>query len=94
MAGALWIDHASQEMIRIDSYFFDDYGSIVAGSSVSMEQTRVNDEVWLPSRFETNLRRSLGFGALAQSLLAVQFTDHKKFQVETDSTIALPTAAR
>lgn len=94
MAGALWIDQASQQMIRIDSYFFDDYGSIVEGSSVWMEQTLVNDEVWLPSRAETNVRRSLGFGALAQSLVVVQFTDHKKFTVETDSTIALPTPAR
>jgi len=94
MAGALWIDDVSHQMIRIDSYFFDDYGSVVQGSSVWMEQTLINDEVWLPSHFETNVRRSLGFGALAQSLLAVQFTDHKKFQVETDSTIALPAAAR
>jgi hypothetical protein len=94
MAGALWIDEASQQMIRIDSYFVDDYGSVVQGSSVWMEQTLINDEVWLPSRLETNIRRSLGFGALVQSLMMVQFTDHKKFNVETDSTIALPKTAR
>jgi hypothetical protein len=90
MAGALWIDEASQQVIRVESYFFDDYGSIVQGSSVWMEQTLVNDEVWLPSRIETNVRRSLRFGALGQPLIAVQFTDHKKFNVETDSKVALP----
>jgi hypothetical protein len=92
MAGTFWIDEASQQLIRIESYFFDDYDSIVQGSSVWMEQTFVNGEVWLPSRVETNLRRSLNFGALAQPLMAVQFTNHKKFNVDTDSTIALPLA--
>ena len=92
MAGTLWIDDASQQVIRIESHFIDDYDSIVQGSAVSMEQTRVNDEVWLPSRIETNVRRSLNFGAMAQPLVMVQFTDYKKFGVETDSAIALPDA--
>jgi hypothetical protein len=87
MAGTLWIDEASQQVIRIESHFVDDYDSIVQGSSVWMEQTLVNDEVWLPSRIETNLRRRLGFGALAQPLITVRFTDHKKFSVETDSRL-------
>jgi hypothetical protein len=94
MAGTLWIDEASQQVIRIESHFLDDYDSIVQGSSVWMEQTLVNDEVWLPSRIEANLRRSLVFGALAQPLIAVQFTDHKKFNVETDSKVTLPDVAR
>ena len=55
-----------------------------------MEQTRVNDEVWLPSRIETNVPRSLNFGAMAQPLVTVRFTDYKKFGVQTDSAIALP----
>jgi hypothetical protein len=36
-----------------------------------------------PSRIETNLRRSLRFGALVQPLITVQFKDHKKFSVAT-----------
>ena len=94
MAGTLWIDEASQQVIRIESYFFDDYASVVQGSSVWMEQTLVNDEVWLPSRIETNLRRSVNFGALLQALIAVQFTGHKKFTVETDTSVTLPGAGR
>lgn len=94
MAGTLWIDDASQQVIRIESHFIDDYDSIVQGSSVWMEQSLVNGEVWLPSRIETNLRRSLAFGALAQPLITVQFKDHKKFNVETDTTVTLPDAGR
>ena len=94
MAGTLWIDEASQQVIRIDASFVENYESIVQGSSVWMEQTLVDDEAWLPARIETNLRRSLGFGALAQPLVAVQFTDYKKFGVETDSTVTPPDRAR
>jgi hypothetical protein len=94
MAGALWIDEALQQVIRIDAYFVGDLDSIVEGSSVWMEHTLVNDEVWLPSRIEANVRRSLRFGVLAQPFMAVQFTDYRKFNVDTDSTIAPPAAAR
>jgi hypothetical protein len=94
MAGTLWIDEASQEVIRIESHFIDDYDSFVQGSAVSMEQARVNDEVWLPARLETNVRRSLTFGALAQPLITVTFSDHKKFGVETDASVTLPDAGR
>jgi hypothetical protein len=94
MAGTLWIDEASQQVVRIESYFVDDYDSIVQGSSVRMEQTLVNGEVWLPSRLEANLRRSLRFGAVAQPLITVRFTDHKQFGVETDTAVELPDAAR
>jgi hypothetical protein len=94
LAGTLWIDEASQEVIRIESHFIDDYDSIVQGSAVWMEQTLVNDEVWLPSHLETNVRRSLGFGALAQTLVTMTLTAHKKFGVETDSAVTLPDAVR
>jgi hypothetical protein len=90
MAGTLWIDEASQQLIRLESHFIDDYESVVTGSSIWVEQTLVNGEVWLPSRVETNVRRSLAFGALAQPLATVLFTGHKKFGVETDAAIALP----
>jgi hypothetical protein len=94
MAGTLWIDEASQQVARVESFFVEDYGSIVQGSSVRMEQTLVNDHVWLPSRVETNLRRSLAFGALSQPLVTVRFTDHKQFGVETDTVVELPDAQR
>jgi hypothetical protein len=94
MAGTLWIDEATQTVTRIDSYFLDDYESVVQGSSVWIEQTFVNDELWLPSRVETNLRRSLNFGALVELIAAVRFADYKKFSVETDSTLTLPDAGR
>lgn len=94
MAGTLWIDDASHDVIRIESYFVDDYNHIVPGSSLWMEQTLVNDEVWLPSHIELNLRRGVNFGKFLQSLLTVSFTGHKKFGVQTDTTVTLPEVGR
>ena len=94
MAGTLWIDEASQHVIRIESYFCDDDNRNVQGSSLRLERTLVNDEVWLPSRLEMNLRRSWAFGKLSHWLDAVQYSDYKKFNVETDFTVTLPDVGR
>jgi hypothetical protein len=93
-AGTLWIDEASEHVIRVDSYFRDDYGRTARGSSLRIERTLVNGVVWLPSRADLALRWNMFFGARSQWLTAIQCTDHKKFTVETDSTIVLPDAAR
>ena len=50
MAGTLWIDEASLQVIRVESYFRDDYNRTVQGSSMRIEFTLVNDEVWLAAR--------------------------------------------
>ena len=90
MAGTLWIDEASQHVIRMESYFCDDYERTVQGSSVRVERVLVNDEVWLPSRTETNHTLSFAFGTSARFIGGVQYADHKKFNVATDSTVTLP----
>jgi hypothetical protein len=100
MAGTLWIDEASQQVIRIESHFGDGYEQMVAGSSMRTERTLVDGEVWLPARSELNLRRTLSlFGAIPVNasqplLLAIQFTGHRKFSVDTDFEVALPDAGR
>ena len=94
MAGTVWIDEASQQVIRVESYFRDDYDRTVEGSTMRIERLLVNNEVWLPSREETNLRWGFAFGNRAQFLGTIQYTDYKKFSVDTDTTITLPAAGR
>lgn len=93
MAGALWIDEASRYAVRIDSYFRDDFERTIQGSSITMERTFVNDEVWLPSRDEVNLRWSFAFGNRSQFLSTSTYSGHKRFGVETDSGFRLPDAS-
>ena len=90
MAGTLWIDDASQHVIRIESYFRDDFDRTVRGSSMRVERTFVNGEVWLPSRIEVNRRLSWAFGKLSHWLDTEQYTDHKKFTVESKVTLPDP----
>ena len=93
-AGTLWIDEALQTVIRIDAYLTDDWERTVKGSSVRVERTLVNGEVWLPLRTEVSTRLQFAFGNLSQFLSTGDYSNHKKFTVSTDSTIALPDAGR
>jgi len=94
MAGTVWIDEATEHLIRVDAYFRDDYDRTVEGSSMRNERILVNNEVWVQSRDETNTRLSFAFGNRAQFMSALQYTDFKKFSVDTDTTITLPAAGR
>jgi hypothetical protein len=82
-AGTLWIDEASQSVIRFESYFRDEYDRTVPGSSIRYERTLVNDDAWLPSRSEINRRVRFAFGHSSYHLGTLLFTDHKKFSVES-----------
>ena len=100
MSGTLWIDEASQQVIRIESHFGESYEQMVQGSSMRTERTLVDDEVWLPSRSELNMRRNLAlFGTFPVSasqplFLAIQFTGHRKFSVETSFEVQPPDPTR
>ena len=59
-----------------------------------VERTLVNSEVWLPLRTEVSTRLQFAFGNLAQFLSTGDYSNHKRFIVSTDSTIALPDAGQ
>ena len=89
LAGTLWIDEASEHVIRIESYFTGDHNGNVQGSSVRMERVLI-DDVWLPLRFEMRLHRDLAFGKSSSSFAEVRSSDWRKFDVATEFTVTLP----
>ena len=93
-AGALWIDEALQQMVRIETWFSDDHERVAEGTSIRVERILLNDEVWLPSHIELNFRQRFAFGNFSQWNNTIEYRDHKKFTVPTDSTIELPDAGR
>jgi hypothetical protein len=93
-AGALWIDEATQHVMRMESYLRDDYERTTRGSSLRIERTILDDEVWLPSRAELRFRQDFAFGSRSQWVNTLQYWDYRKFGVETDSNIALPAPER
>jgi hypothetical protein len=82
MAGTLWIDEASQQVIRIESFFREDFDRTGRGSAIRADRTLVNGDVWLPSQFGINQRMNFAFGKFALFFGTTQFSDYKKFTVE------------
>jgi hypothetical protein len=85
----IWIEQATYHWVKVDADVLNtisaDFGllRIAPGSSMHFEQTRVNDEIWLPSimliRFDTRL-------ALLKVLRGeydIRYSDYRKFQSDS-----------
>jgi hypothetical protein len=87
--GKLWIDKAEYQWVRLEAETTDtiSFGLFIArlnpGAKLVFEQTRVNDEIWLPKRESVSGSGRLGLVkkiALQQELI---WSDYRKFQVES-----------
>ena len=87
----VWIDKAERHWVKLDAECIDtvSWGLFLArlhkGSTIHLEQTRVNDEVWLPKHLTLNIDARI---ALLKSLdmeLDITFRDYQKFR--TDAVI-------
>ncbi len=87
--GKIWIDKAEYQWVRLEAETTDtiSYGLFIArlnpGAKLVFEQTRVNDEVWLPKRESVSGSGRLGLVkkiALEQELI---WSNYRKFQVES-----------
>ena len=61
-AGVMWIDEKDKQVARVEATLFDNYnvgGGLLAklkkGASFTLEQERLNNEIWLPSLADINL---------------------------------------
>jgi len=62
VGGAMWIDENDKQVARIEAVLFNNFkvgGGLLAnlqkGASFTLEQERVNEEIWLPSSADINL---------------------------------------
>lgn len=98
LAGTIWIDEEDRTITRLEGHFADSFKvgggmvmSIQKGTTFSMQQMKINNEVWLPSRIE-------GHGA-ARVLLLVHFegsifltdSDYRKFKATSTILPAIGT---
>jgi hypothetical protein len=87
--GKLWIDKAEYQWVRLEAETTDtiSFGIFVArlnpGAKLVFEQTRVNDEVWLPKH--EFVRGSGRLGLLKKIALEeeVTWSNYRKFQVDS-----------
>jgi len=87
----VWIDRAESQWVKLDIETIDtiSFGLFLArvrkGSKMAIEQTRVNDEVWLPKHFGLKFDARLALLKSMNLSIDVTFRDYKKFS--TNSTI-------
>jgi hypothetical protein len=100
LGGVIWIDEKALDVVRLDAFFVNNVkiaGGLLAdlqkGTRVVLEQTYVNNEVWLPTYEEVHIdvRVLLVKGIKVDG--STRYSDYKKFNVETVSSIGKPKAA-
>jgi hypothetical protein len=87
MVGTAWVDEQDRTLVKAQGHFLKSFkigGGLVAniqtGTSFSMEQRKVNNEVWLPAMVEgQGEARTLLFFNLHGSIQGVE-SDYRKFK--------------
>ena len=97
LAGVIWIDEQAHDVARLEAYFVGDFrfaGGLLAnlqkGTSFTFEQAYINNEVWLPTYMEAHVGVRLLMLKGFNVNMATRYSDYKKFNVETLSTVSNP----
>jgi hypothetical protein len=100
LAGVVWVDEKAHDVARLEAYFVGDVkiaGGLLAnlqkGTSFVFEQAFINNEVWLPTYMEGHIGARVLLLKGFKVSFATRYSDYKKFNVETLSTIAKPKGA-
>ena len=87
--GRIWIDRAETQWVKLDCEAIDtvSWGLFLArvhkGSRISIELTRVNDEVWLPKSVSLKLSARVALLKNFNMVEDVSYQDYKKFRSDT-----------
>jgi len=88
--GKLWIDKADHQWVRTEAEIMDNIslGLFIArlgkGSRLTLEMTRINDEVWLPKRIEAKFSARLALVKAYRVESDTRFSQYRKFQVHSN----------
>jgi len=100
LAGVVWVDERAHDVARLEAYFVGDVklaGGLLAnvqkGTSFVFEQAFINNEVWLPTYMEGHIGARVLLVKGFKVSFVTRYSDYKRFNVETLSTIAKPKAA-
>jgi outer membrane lipoprotein-sorting protein len=100
LAGVVWIDEKAHDVARLEAYFVGDMrigGGLLAnlqkGTSFVFEQAFINNEVWLPTYNEAHVGVRVLLVKAFKVNEVTRYSDYKKFNVDTLSTVANPKGA-
>jgi hypothetical protein len=84
----VWIDRDETQWVKLDAQFIDtaSFGWFMVrlrpGSRVLIEQTRVNDDVWLPRHVNLKIDARVALLKDFKGDIHVAYSDYKKFRVD------------
>jgi hypothetical protein len=88
-----WVSESDRELVRLDAEAIDTlnmgFGLLARlhkGSKLSFTRTKVNDEVWLPSRVSYAGSARVGLVAVLRRSGVSEFSGYRKFAVDTSTT--------
>ncbi len=87
--GKVWIEKSEYQWVRAEAEVLDTLSlgmalfRLAPGASLKFEQTRVNDEVWLPAHMMIRADARLGYVKRVRAEIEVDYRDYKKFQAES-----------
>lgn len=96
MRGTLWIDKQDYHWARVEADTLDtiSWGLILAriapGTRLVLELRRVNDEVWLPGRFEISGAARVALVRKANFEQVISFSDYRRYRTDSRITSASP----
>lgn len=97
LVGTVWVDAQAQDVVRLEARFGNSFkigGGVLAslqkGSAFQFEQSRVNNEVWLPSYDEIHVGAKLLMLKTFRADQTDHYYDYQKFHVATQQKIAPP----
>lgn len=92
-----WVSESDRELVRVDAEAIDTlsigFGLLARlhkGARLSFLRTKVNDEVWLPARVRYSGSARVGVLAVLRRSVTSEFSDYRKFSVETSTTYQQP----
>jgi hypothetical protein len=96
LSGVLWVDEQARDVARLEARFNDNVkigggllASLSKGSNLVLEQTMVNNEVWLPSYSEVHAAARVVFFKVKQNEID-RYSDYKKFTSEVKLGASTP----
>lgn len=87
--GTIWVDQQDYQWVKADVEVIDAISlgwgllKIAPGGNLHFEQTRVNDEVWLPSKVTFSANARVVYLKKLRAELDVTYRDYKKFQADS-----------
>jgi hypothetical protein len=89
MRGKIWVDKGEYQWVKVEAEVLDTISvgmalfRVAPGGSISFEQARVNDEVWLPAHIHVRADARVAYLKKMHAEVEVNYRDYKKFQSDS-----------